>query len=87
MNISSQFLDPFIVSCHQTGCRIVKLIQDMRGGQLPSALSNHLIEQQKKQILEVLENEKLKFLEENGSNFLSQIENYRKDFNNSPDYE
>ena len=59
----------------------------MRGGQLPSALSNHLIEQQKKQILEVLENEQLKFLEENGSNFLSQLENYRKDFNSGPDYE
>lgn len=59
----------------------------MRYGQLPSSLNNHLIEQQKKQILEVLENEQLKYLEEDGANFLSQLENYRKNFCNSPDYE
>lgn len=82
-----EFLDPFIVSCHQTGCSIVKLIQDMRYGQLPSSLSNHLIEQQKKQILEVLENEQLKYLEQDGANFLHKLENYRKNFCDSPDYD
>ncbi|GFY64875.1 pleckstrin homology domain-containing family G member 4B [Trichonephila inaurata madagascariensis] len=49
-----EFLDPFIVSCHQTGCRLVQLIQDLRYGQLPSILTHQLIEEQKKQIMEVL---------------------------------
>ncbi|XP_035224946.1 uncharacterized protein LOC118197537 isoform X2 [Stegodyphus dumicola] len=82
-----EFLDPFIVSCHQTGCRLVKLIQDLRSAQLPSTLTNHLIEQQKKQILDVLENEQLRYLEQEGATFLEHLEKYREKFKSNLDYE
>ncbi|CAL1290901.1 unnamed protein product [Larinioides sclopetarius] len=82
-----EFLDPFIVSCQQMGCRLVQLIQDLRYGQLPSVLTHQLIEEQKKQIMEVLENEQLRYLEEEGTNFLKRLEEYRTSFPNNLDYE
>ncbi|GFY64876.1 pleckstrin homology domain-containing family G member 4B [Trichonephila inaurata madagascariensis] len=82
-----EFLDPFIVSCHQTGCRLVQLIQDLRYGQLPSILTHQLIEEQKKQIMEVLENEQLRYLEGEGTGFLKKLEEYRSTFRNNLDYE
>ncbi|GFS29397.1 pleckstrin homology domain-containing family G member 4B [Nephila pilipes] len=82
-----EFLDPFIVSCHQTGCRLVQLIQDLRYGQLPSVLTHQLIEEQKKQIMEVLENEQLRYLEEEGSAFLKKLDEYHSTFPNNLDYE
>ncbi|GIY40296.1 pleckstrin y domain-containing family G member 4B [Caerostris extrusa] len=82
-----EFLDPFIVNCQQMGCRLVQLIQDLRYGQLPSVLTHQLIEEQKKQIMEVLENEQLRYLEEEGIAFLKKLEDYRSSFPDNLDYE
>nr|XP_042900201.1 puratrophin-1 [Parasteatoda tepidariorum] len=82
-----KFLDPFIVSCHQMGCRLVELIQDLREGCLPSVLTKTLIEQQRKQIMDVLGDKQLKYLESEGSDFLKQLEKWQEKFQNNPDYE
>ncbi|XP_054710117.1 uncharacterized protein LOC129219838 [Uloborus diversus] len=69
------------------GCRLVKLIQDLRCEQSPSVLSNQVIEQQKKQIMEVLENDQLRYLEAEGAKFLQQLEKYKAKFASNLDYE
>ncbi|KAG8198143.1 hypothetical protein JTE90_006895 [Oedothorax gibbosus] len=81
-----EFLDPFVMGCHQTGCRVVRLMEELKctSQQPPSALSRHLLEEQRKALSEVLQDEQLLYLESKGASILKELEERRVQGN--PDY-